>query len=93
MSQDVVAIPLGEDGGEWFVEDPEGLLTEYQVRSAILKLIRDEYDNGDDMADQVEELALASRNYDSGWWATGHGEGHWVNDEEPPRKVSGWFVR
>jgi len=90
----VGAIPLGEDGGSWFVEDKDGSTDEKAIRRAVLNLLQEQYGNlaADDYITEVEELATAELTYKTGWWATGHREGTWVQDEDPPEKVSGWFI-
>jgi len=89
------AITLGEDGGSWFVEDKDDSTDEKAIRRAVLNLLQEQYAHNladDSYIVEVEELATAELTYKTGWWATGHAEGEWVQDEDPPEKVSGWFI-
>lgn len=83
---------LGEDGGQWFIDAPEDSSIS-SLRWAVLSHIQENYgDSGDEYITELEALAVASLEYREGWWATGHYEGQWVTDEEPPKKTGGWFV-
>jgi len=94
MSVDIeYVIPLGEDGGEWFVEADEST-PESEIRYAILSFLQEIHLAGtDDYLNEIEALALAKLIYSQGWWATGHSEGQFVTDEPAPVEKAGWFVR
>lgn len=88
----IVAIDLGEDGGSWLVEGPE-YISESRARYAVLTLLQEQFEEGsDEYLEQIEALAIASASHRSGWWANGYSEGYFVEDEEPPKKVEGWFI-